>query len=165
MMSNIETDVALLAPVPHVHLASARSMEGRIAFGTRSYVISDLERLRNGKKVDVYIYASHAGGYDNSVTWKARYIGFVEAVGGCHPDKTHRPETTLADTPDSLLFWEIEDLIELSKLPKPTAPIPLNRFRTWVEPSKYNVKNRGKVIKAPPHGPTLVWADLEPIKP
>jgi len=167
LMGNIETDIALLAPVPYEHLDSARSMK-RVAFSSRSDEIWRLDQLRGGKNVDVYIYASHAGIPEPAVTWKARFVEMVQAVGGVYPDPHRanevRPLTTVTDTPDALVFWEVEDLIELKTLPNPEPPIPLYRFRTWVDPNKYNEKNRGKVVKVPPYGPTLIWADLEPIK-
>src|SRR4051812_26621444 len=121
LMPNIETDIALLAPVPDVHLQSARSMR-RVAFGSRSNVIWRLEQLRNNENVSVYIYASCAGLYESAATWKATYVGMVEAVGGAYPDrdraKVVRPESTERDTDDAFLFWEVEDLVELSKLPE-----------------------------------------------
>jgi hypothetical protein len=167
-MANVETDIALLAPVPYEHLDSARSMT-RVAFGSRSDEIWRLNQLRKGKDVDVYIYASHSGIPDPSVTWKAQFVSMVEAMGGVYPDparaKAVRPPTTVTDTPDALLFWEVEGLVELKTLQPPEAPIPLYRFRTWVDPSKYGANNRGKVIKGAPEGPIVIWADLEPIKP
>lgn len=165
---NTETGIALLAPVPYEHLDSARSM-ARVAFGTRSDEIWRLDQLRGGKNVDLYIYASHSGIPDPQVTWKAKFVGIVQAVGGRYPDadkaKEVRPPTTETDSPDALLFWEVEDLVELKALPTPEVPIPLYRFRTWVDPSKYSEKNRGKIIKVPPHGPTLIRAVLEPADP
>jgi hypothetical protein len=164
---NTETDVALLAPVPYGHLDTARSMK-RVAFASRSDDIWRLNQLLGGRNVDVYIYASHSGIPESDVTWKARFVEMVEAVGGVYPDPDQaekvRPPSTVTDTPDALMFWVVEDLIELKTLSNTEPKIPLYRFRTWVDPSKYSEKNRGKVVKIAPHGPTLVWADLEPIK-
>jgi len=91
----------------------------RVAFGTECFdVLNELDRIRGGKNgkggedIDVYIYASHVGGHDNVVTWKARYTGYVEGVGGRHPNPNLRPPSTVTDTGASL-FWEVDDLSEI----------------------------------------------------
>ena len=57
-------NVALLAPVPEEHLLDGVNVihvEGRVAFGSRAWeVFRELDALRKGDPVDVYIYASHA---------------------------------------------------------------------------------------------------------
>lgn len=109
-MINIETAIALLAPVPHMHLDSARSLN-RVAFATRSDEIWRLEELRDGKDVEVYIYASLSDRPQHVATWKARFVGMVEAIGGSYPDphkaRDVRPPTTKTDIPDAFVFWEV----------------------------------------------------------
>src|SRR5206468_12772531 len=81
--------------------------------------VRPLDQLRGGKNgrggedVDVYICASHVAGYDSVITWKGRYVGYTESVGGRHPDPDLRPPSTLKDTA-WLLFLEVRDLIEIS---------------------------------------------------
>jgi hypothetical protein len=118
----IASDVALLAPVPKVHLDAAKQNNmKKVAFGTDCYdVLQQLDEIRGGKNgkggedVDVYIYASHAEGHDNVVTWKGRFVGWVESVSGRHPNPKLRPPSTMTDTP-WMLFWEVEDLIEMDR--------------------------------------------------
>jgi hypothetical protein len=109
-------DVALLAPVPSDHLTSGKSTceaKGRVAFGSRAReVFLQLDELRAGLPVDVYIYASHADGQtEAAVSWHARYVGHVESKAGVHPHSTqYRPVSTVSDTKDSEIFWEVEHL-------------------------------------------------------
>jgi hypothetical protein len=117
----IATDVALLAPVPKVHLDSAKENKMRtVAFGTDCYdVLQRLDEIRGGENgkggenVEVYIYASGSEGRDGLVRWKGRYVGWVESVGGRHPNPTLRPPSTVTDTA-WLLFWHVEDLAEIA---------------------------------------------------
>ena len=68
--------------------------------------------VKGGEDVDVYIYASHIEGHDRVVTWKGRYVGFDESVGGRHPEPSLRPPSTVSDTP-WMFFWRVEDLTEI----------------------------------------------------
>jgi hypothetical protein len=116
-------NVALLAPVPHVHLLDGKivaEIQGRVAFGSRAWeVFRKLDTLRYGQPVDVYIYASHDGGHrDFEVSWHGRYMGFVESDNGAHPaGMRYRPPSTGAHPADNeghwAVFWEVEDLREL----------------------------------------------------
>src|SRR5207249_12176657 len=71
--------IALLAPVPRVHLESALETDtpdGQATFGTRAWeLFNELDQRRAGLPVDVYIYESHQeGSFEGKVTWHARYI-------------------------------------------------------------------------------------------
>jgi hypothetical protein len=144
MMKTAE-DIALLAPVPLEHLKSGGTMKGRVAFGSRAYeIFLKLEELRGDDDVDVYIYASHAGGlHDAEVSWHARYVGFIRSESGLHPNPKHRPESTFTDTPDSAVFWEVEDL-------EPLEP-PI-----WIGTLKGLGKKKPYGHQFPPHGPVLI---------
>lgn len=83
--------VALLAPVPLVHLEDGHRVvesEGKVAFGSRAWeTFRQLDDVRKGQPVDVYIYASHSdGNHDFEVSWRGPYIGHVEGNMGSHPD-------------------------------------------------------------------------------
>lgn len=58
--------IALLAPVPLEHLLDGETTartEGKVAFGSRKWdTFRQLDALREGMPVDVYIYASHPDG-------------------------------------------------------------------------------------------------------
>jgi len=116
----IAPDVALLAPVPKTHLESARVKKmTHVAFGTDCFdVFQTLDNLRGGthgeggEDVDVYIYASEGEAHDNIVTWKARYVGYVQSIDGRHPEPELRPPSTVTDTA-WMLFWNVKDLTEI----------------------------------------------------
>jgi hypothetical protein len=84
----------------------------KVAFGSRAYdVFIKLNEIRDGEPVDVFIYESYGSGqYEFKVSWRARYLRFEEAVNGMHPNPEFRPLSTLRDTNDSLLFWEVDSL-------------------------------------------------------
>lgn len=91
---------------------------GKVAFGSRAYdVFLKLEQEREGKPVYVYIYESSEG--DFRVAWHARYLGYVGAVNGAHPDcMKFRPASTAKYPGDNeggdwLVFWEVESLSEI----------------------------------------------------
>ena len=117
-------DLALLAPVPEKHLISGLktcAQQGKVAFGTRSF--EPFARLRDAKAIgcDVYLYASHsAEPGPPKASWKGRYLGYVDAKNGAHPEgMKFRPETTLEGETDNkghwFLFWEISDLRKLDE--------------------------------------------------
>jgi hypothetical protein len=104
----IATHVAVLAPVPDIHIDSG-AKHGRhelVAFGSRDWEVFDrLEKLRKRMEVNVYIYASHLGGYERVASWGARYVGYVLRDA---PDaKLYRPESTVTDGDNWLLFWRV----------------------------------------------------------
>src|SRR6267143_4545033 len=117
--------IALLAPVPLEHLLDGETTakaEGKVAFGSRAWeLFRELDALRKGMPVDVYIYASHAEGQrDFEVSWHARYIRHVDGEMGAHPDgMKYRPLSTGKYPNDNsghwAVFWEVEDLQPLLK--------------------------------------------------
>jgi hypothetical protein len=122
-MTTSASHVALLAPVPLEHLtdgADIAKQEGRVAFGSKAWeVFRKLDTLRRGLPVDVYLYASHMDGpLVLATTWRARYIGHVEAVNGAHPSgMRYRPPSTAKYPSDNqghwAVFWEVEALHEV----------------------------------------------------
>jgi hypothetical protein len=135
--------VALLAPVPLEHLidgAQVCAHEGKVAFGSRAFeTFVELDVARNSKPVDVCIYASHAH-EDGPIraTWAAKYIGYVKALNGAHPDGAkYRPPSTFKYPSDNeghwAIFWEVTDL---RRLPDDEA-IPVREMRGWKHKTKY----------------------------
>lgn len=128
-------DVALLAPVPIMHLSSGlRTVAdvGRVAFGSRAWeLFARLDEMLKGQPCKVYIYASYEEIVSKSrVSWTATYLQTRESRGGAHPDRLkYRPESTLKDPADNLghwaVFWEVTDLRSLNR----DEMIPINRFR------------------------------------
>lgn len=93
-----------------------------MAFGSRAWeVFRKLDQLREGRPVDVYIYASHSpGAVIFEVSWHARYIGHVESINGAHRQGMRfRPPSTAKYVDDNLghwaIFWEVEQLRELAR--------------------------------------------------
>ncbi len=92
-----------------------------MAFGSRVWeVFRELDALRFGLPVDVYIYASH----DNinrtfETTWCAKYIESKESFDGTHPDGIRfRPPTTINDKDVWAVFWEVIDLRPAAEIEK-----------------------------------------------
>jgi hypothetical protein len=118
-------NVALFAPVPHEHLLDGiRTVqrEGKVAFGSMKWeLFRELDSLRKGQFVDVYIYASHITGDLNlTASWKGRYIGHKPSLAGAHPDgMRYRPESTGKYHDDNAghwaVFWEIDRLNEVAR--------------------------------------------------
>jgi hypothetical protein len=122
-MKDTASHVALLAPVPLVHLLDGKEVaerEGRVAFGSRAWeLFRELDALRKGLAVDVYVYASHAEAPPLAeASWHARYVGHVESSNGAHPSgMRYRPPSTGVNPADNLghwaVFWEVEALQQL----------------------------------------------------
>jgi hypothetical protein len=160
-MSTIQ-GVALLAPVPLEHLIAGIAVcdrQGKVAFGSRaSEIFRQLDKLRNGQPVEVYIYASNAPGQPSfKVSWRGIYLGYVEGRHGAHPQSMQfRPPSTAKYEDDHdghwAVFWEVTQLWELA------APehIPTCRFFGW-DNRRFFEKN------FIPKGPILVHRPL-PIK-
>ncbi len=119
-MDKTAANIALLAPVPLEHLMDGQQTiraKGKVAFGSGVFErFLKLDELRKGLPVDVYIYESHGQGqYDFRVSWRARYIGYVNSIFGAHPDgMTFRPASTgLYEADNSghwAVFWEVDSL-------------------------------------------------------
>ena len=122
-MRELALNVALLAPVPRVHLEHGITVcaaEGRVAFGSRKFeVFRELDGLRRGLPVNVYIYPSHSDPPSFLETsWKAIYVNSVETQDGAHPEGIRfRPESTAWFPTDNegwwAVFWEVTDLREV----------------------------------------------------
>jgi len=136
--------VALLAPVPLEHLedgAQVCARQGKVAFGSRAFLVFvELDQLRQGEMVDVYLYASHAH-EDGPIraTWVATYIGFVKSLDGSHPaGSKYRPPSTFKYPTDNKghwgLFWEVT---ELRRLPEEEAVL-VREMRGWKQKAKYS---------------------------
>jgi hypothetical protein len=110
------THIALLAPVPAIHLESALltvTPNGRVAFGTTKWeLINELEAQRKDMPVDVYIYASHGNGcHDGAATWRATYVGYAKDKWEAAP---YRPVSTATDSDNGEVFWLVEGLRRVS---------------------------------------------------
>lgn len=140
-------EIALLAPVPAEHLASAAELcrkTGRVAFGTDAgMTFAELEAQLNGEGCPVLIYASRAGGAP-SVGWKGRYVRLVPANYAKYPlGAEFRPASTDTDT-RWMLFWEVEALEEAPA----SERLPIASLR-----------GQGSKTFAPnfvPHGPLII---------
>src|SRR5207245_356058 len=112
---------ALLAPVPFVHLESARETapNGQIAFATKDWeLFNKLEQSRAGMPVDVYIYESHPeGSFKGKATWHATY---VRLEPDRHNAKPYRPKSTESDTLEGEVYWIVARLRRM----EPTEHIP-----------------------------------------
>lgn len=148
--------VALLAPVPLVHLVSGAEVcreQGRVAFGTRAWEVFHQLVDQAGPDAPVLIYASHAEQSVGSVvSWTARFVRWVEAVGGRHPDEDlYRPTSTQVGREDDSGywhgFWEVTDLRHL----QPEEQLPINRLK--------GTNGRGFARDFIPEGPTLLTTD------
>lgn len=117
------SDIALLAPVPLVHLLDGHEVcasKGKVAFGSRAWeVFRELDEIRSGQTVPALIYASMAN-MDGPVvvSWIGEYIGHVESRNGTHPSGMEfRPPSTAENKSDNLgwwaIFWEVANLQEL----------------------------------------------------
>ena len=125
-------DVALLTPVPFDHLQSGQRVcqtAGKVAFGSRAFeTFHELDKLRNGLTVAVYIYASHTPmPIGSQVSWQAHYIGFKPSEElPRNYEELYRPPTTQGPADDTRdfwpFFWEVVDL-----QPLPTS-IPIHQF-------------------------------------
>lgn len=133
---------ALLAPLPEIHLISgleaiAAQLDSddlppdhlpKVAFGCMEFeLFGELEKVRNGKAIEVLIYATDAKGeqpLNPEVTWRGLYVGYVGSRRGRYPGKAiFRPKSTATDSPTWAVFWEIHGLERLK------TPIPIGKLR------------------------------------
>jgi hypothetical protein len=139
--------IALLAPVPRVHLHSALETvtpDGQAAFGTKAReLFNELDQKRAGLPVDVYIYQSHPeGSFEGKATWHARY---VRLEPDRHESKPYRPKSTETDSVEGEVYWTVERLRQM----QPTEYISVADFVGFGRSKPY-----GKLF--PPHRPLLV---------
>lgn len=153
---------AILAPVPEMHLISGLEaitaqldsdelppdQLPKVAFGSMEFeLFPEIEKLRNGKAVDVLIYASHAKGdqpLNPEVTWRGVYVSYVGSRRGRYPGKPiFRPKSTATDSPTWAVFWEVQELEPLKR------PLPIGNLRG---------KNKKTNFQARfiPEGPVLI---------
>lgn len=133
---------AILAPVPEMHLTSgleaiaaqldsdelSPSDAPKVAFGSMEFeMFGEAEKMRAGKAIEVFIYASHAKGdqpLNPEVTWRGLYTGYVGSRRGRYPGKSiFRPLAAANDSPTWAVFWEVQQLERLK------TPIPIGRLR------------------------------------
>lgn len=144
--------IALLAPVPLVHLESALETDTpdrHIAFGTRDWeLFNKLDQSRAGMPVDVYIYESHPeeGSFEGKVTWHARY---VRLEADSHNAKPYRPKSTETDNFEGEVYWIVERLRRM----EPNEHIPVGDFIGFDHAKPY-----GRSF--PPHRPLLIARPL-----
>ncbi len=115
---SITQDFAILAPVPEMHLKSGEETcdrEQKVAFGSQAWeLFREVDKLRNGDDVEVFIYASQAKKAILEVTWHGVYIGHKDSRNGRYPgDKKFRPSSSASDSPTWAVYWEVRDLKEL----------------------------------------------------
>lgn len=149
--------VALLAPVPEEHLISGRRVclnRGKVAFGSKNWeLFNKLQGLVQPEaQCEVLIYASDAAHLISppTVTWRASYLGFVQARNGTHPgEMKFRPPSTekypLDNRGSWVVFWEVADLTPLSK----NQWIKVGQLRGFEKPAKY-------LTNYIPKGPSLL---------
>lgn len=153
---------AILAPVPEMHLISGLEAiatqldsddlppdhQPKVAFGSMDFeVLGEVEKLRVGKAIDVFIYASHAKGdqpLNPEVTWRGVYVGYVASRRGRYPGKSiYRPQSTATDAPTWAVFWEVQALEQLKQ------PIPIGSLRGKNKKTNYPARFI-------PEGPVLI---------
>ncbi len=146
----VTQELAILAPVPVMHLTSGIKVcldQGKVAFGCSGKDFFDkVDNLREGAEVEVFIYASLTQqSIGAKVSWRALYVGYVDAVEGRHPEgERFRPHTTSNDG-DWNAFWEVRDLRPLA------SPVEISTFRGY--------GNRNGATYNPsfiPRGPLLI---------
>jgi hypothetical protein len=153
---------AILAPVPEMHLISGLEaiavqldasdlLPGhlpKVAFGSMEFeLFSQVEKLRDGKAIEVFIYASHAKGdqpLNPEVRWHGLYIGYVGSRRGHYPSQSmYRPQSAATDRPTWAIFWEVQELEQLKK------PILIGSLRGKSKKANY----QARFI---PEGPVLI---------
>jgi hypothetical protein len=149
--SQSATHIALLAPVPFVHLKSAIQADRpdrQVAFATKEWeLFNKLDGSRAGMPVDVYIYESHPeGSFEGKATWHARY---VRLETDRHKAKAYRPESTETDTFEGEVYW----IVELLRRMESNEHIPVTDFVAFGSSKPY-------AKSFPPHRPLLVQHPL-----
>jgi hypothetical protein len=127
--------VALLAPVPSMHLKSGVEtcmQQGKVAFGSMKTDVFQKLEVEFGFDIPVYIYASthHGPPYDYAASGKVSLRGLlcnVEPANaqGQHPNPVYRPPSTFEGTPE--IWWCFWEVCDLSALPEKDR-IPLTKF-------------------------------------
>lgn len=139
------SEIALLAPVPLVHLqdgVETCASKGKVAFGSRAWeVFRELDELRAGRDIPALIYASMANSDGPAVvSWQAQYIGHVDSRNGAHPaGMEFRPPSTVEYASDNLgwwaVFWEVRDLKEIPEEQRLSVQEIQSRAGQYYKPS------------------------------
>ncbi len=125
----IDSELALLAPVPLVHLLSALQVQEWVAFGSMAFEVFDkLDKQRSDCHVDAYIYASLHDGSNVSRYWRATYIGMSEWDSEL---SKHRPASTANETGWGI-FWKVKNLREVSE-----SECRINEMKGFGKSTKY----------------------------
>lgn len=144
----------LLAPVPIEHLEAGQGIchtKSKVAFGSRAWkVFRQIDAARNGEPITSYIYASGSQvSQEPEVSWEGRFIRWIEAVDGTHPDgMTFRPDSTNQYPLDNkghwIGFWELDELRCLT----PAERIPISHFKGYKSNKNYksNFVPKGPII-------------------
>ena len=149
-MSEPTADVALLTPVPEVHLLSGLAVfeeTGFVAFGTDSgMVLSEFRSLvDDDHPADILFYASESARSGSPVaSFRGRFAGYDGAVSGRAKPvwAKHRPPTTEHDGPWQS-FYLVSDFHPLD------SPITLSALRKQA--------SKGKLAKTfIPIGPLII---------
>lgn len=153
---------AILVPVPEMHLISGLEAitaqldsddlppdhVPKIAFGSMDFeLFGEVEKLRDGKAIEVFIYASHSKAeqpLNPDVHWRGLYVSNVGSRRGRYPGKAiFRPKSTMTDSSTFAVFWEIQALEQLK------TPIPIG-----------TLQGKGKKVNYQPRfipqGPVLI---------
>lgn len=146
-----EGPVALLSPVPLDHLSDGVDVctrRGKVAFGSQAWSVFDKFENLGGIGAPVLIYVSHPTVHLGAVvSWVARYLGYVESVGGRHPDKMrYRPPSCREEDKGGYWagFYEVERLRRLDEAEQ-------MRISTLRNPG-----NRAFKAGFVPEGPTII---------
>jgi hypothetical protein len=131
--------VALLAPVPEVHLLSGKEVcdkKGKVAFGSNDFeLFLKLKQELPKGGCDVLVYASHSERATSAptVTWRAVYLDFDDAQKPALQE--FRPPSTITDKRWAI-FWAVA---ELQCVPK-ADQIEISSLRGYGKPQRYLTK-------------------------
>ena len=101
-----------------------------LIYGSMEFeAFAEVEKARNGKPLEMFIYAANAAGdlpLNPEVTWKGIYMGVEAASGGgrYRGKAIHRPPASVPDRRPVALFWKV------SELKKQKAGMPVGRLQT-----------------------------------
>lgn len=144
---SIDSHIALLTPIPEVHLRSALDVlkaKNEVSFGSDSFeVFRELEAHVKKHSVPVMIYCSQEGEVKHNfeVSWFGWFVCKEEPKNSRPTDPSLRPPTAEGET--WATFWHLTGLHELP--PKKRVPI-----------AKISKLSGGKWKPAPVRGPTIV---------
>jgi hypothetical protein len=125
-----------------------------LIYGSMEFeAFAEVEKARNGKPLEMFIYAANAAGdlpLNPEVTWKGIYLGVEAASGGgrYRGKAIHRPPASVVAGKPSALFWKVSDLKKQAK------GMPIGRFQTLTKkallPDRY-LPEKPTLIEYPFH--------------